>query len=296
MNLRQLSYFRAVVDHGSIVAASEELRVAQPPLSVAIKQLEEQWGVRLFDRVGRGLVITEVGRALYDRACNLLGSASAIEQEMAAIGRGFSARIRVGFTALSIEPVAEMITRIREGGAAITFSLHQGEPKLLEDMVEQGDLDFAFTHLPVANAALHVDPLFALRIAVIARADDDRFPRDGLVRIQQLDGIPLILLRRSAGTGIYDRVTTRFREASISCNIIVDSSDLAAIYALISRHIGIGILPFWPGLQLPSNLAIRAIAETEEVERIALIYGRGRLFLPSVQKAVEMCRAAFSKA
>jgi LysR family transcriptional regulator, salicylic acid-responsive activator of bsdBCD len=66
MNLRQLTYFRAVVEHGSLVAASEVLHVAQPPLSVAIKQLEAQWNVRLFDRVGRGLVLTDMGRAAYD--------------------------------------------------------------------------------------------------------------------------------------------------------------------------------------------------------------------------------------
>src|SRR5271168_2685176 len=97
MNLRQLTYFRAVVEHGSLVAASEVLHVAQPPLSVAIKQLEAKWSVRLFDRVGRGLVLTEMGRAAYDRACQLLGAASAVDQEMAAMGQGFAAHIRVGF-------------------------------------------------------------------------------------------------------------------------------------------------------------------------------------------------------
>jgi hypothetical protein len=50
INLRQLAYFRAVVEHGSLAAAAEVLRVAQPNLSVAIKQLESEWGVSLFER------------------------------------------------------------------------------------------------------------------------------------------------------------------------------------------------------------------------------------------------------
>jgi DNA-binding transcriptional LysR family regulator len=50
MNIRQLSYFRGVVDHGSLAAAAEVLHVAQPNLSVAIRQLETEWGVILFDR------------------------------------------------------------------------------------------------------------------------------------------------------------------------------------------------------------------------------------------------------
>ena len=54
VNLRQLTYFQAVIEHGSLAAASEALGVAQPNLSVAIRQLEAAWGVALFDRQGRG--------------------------------------------------------------------------------------------------------------------------------------------------------------------------------------------------------------------------------------------------
>ena len=61
MNLRQLTYFRAVVEHRSLAAAADVLHVAQPNLSVAIKQLEEEWGVSLFERAGRGLTVTDTG-------------------------------------------------------------------------------------------------------------------------------------------------------------------------------------------------------------------------------------------
>jgi len=53
--------------------------------------------------------------------------------------------------------------------SSVSFSLHQGEPKMLEDMIEQRELDFAISHLPVANPALQVHPLVALQVAVIAR-------------------------------------------------------------------------------------------------------------------------------
>ena len=71
------------------------LRIAQPNLSTAIKQLEAEWSVSLFERAGRGLAVTDTGRALYERAGELLGGASALDQEMRAIGRGFTAQLRV---------------------------------------------------------------------------------------------------------------------------------------------------------------------------------------------------------
>lgn len=89
------------------------LRVAQPNLSTAIKQLEAEWGVTLFERAGRGLTVTDTGRALYERAAELLSGASALDQEMRAIGRGFTARLRVGFTLVSTEIITAMVARCR---------------------------------------------------------------------------------------------------------------------------------------------------------------------------------------
>ena len=166
MNLRQLTYFRAVVEHRSLAAAADVLGVAQPNLSVAIKQLEEKWGVSLFERSGRGLVVTDTGKALYEGAAELLGGASKLDQEMRAIGRGFTARLRVGFTQASTQAVARMVADMRESGSAVSFSLQQGEPQLLEMMVESRQLDFALTHMPVTNPALGVEVLASMMIVL----------------------------------------------------------------------------------------------------------------------------------
>src|SRR6202044_1084832 len=95
-----------------------------------------EWGVSLFERAGRGLAVTDTGTALYERAGELLNGASALDQEMRAIGRGFTARLRVGFTLVSIDVITAMVAPMREEGGAVSFSLQQGEPQLLETMVE----------------------------------------------------------------------------------------------------------------------------------------------------------------
>jgi DNA-binding transcriptional LysR family regulator len=226
MNLRQLAYFRAVVEHGSLAAAADVLQVAQPNLSMAIKQLEAEWGVSLFERAGRGLAVTDTGRVLYGRAAELLGGASALDQDMRAIGRGFTARLRVGFTQVSIEIITAMVAELRDERASVSFSLQQGEPQLLETMVELRQLDFAVTHLPVTSSALGVEALAPMSIVLLCREGDDRWPNDREIRPDALADVPLILLRRRSGGGIYERILEAVADAAVSCSVVADCTDV----------------------------------------------------------------------
>lgn len=72
MELRQLEYFCRIADTGSIHEAARRLNLSQPPLSYQLRQLEEELGVRLFERGSRGVALTEAGKLLYARAESLL--------------------------------------------------------------------------------------------------------------------------------------------------------------------------------------------------------------------------------
>lgn len=292
MNLRQLAYFRAVVEHGSLAAAADVLRVAQPNLSTAIKQLEAEWGVSLFERAGRGLAVTDTGKELYERAAELLSGASALDQEMRAIGRGFTARLRVGFTQVAVEIITTMVAQMREEGAAVSFSLQQGEPQLLETMVELRQVDFAITHMPVANSALGVEPLAPMTIVLLCREGDDRWPSDSEIKPEALADVPLILLRRRAGGGIYDRILQAFAAAGVSCSIVADCTDTSAIYTLVERDVGLGLIPVHPLHARRPGFSMHPVSLLPTPERLALIYPRGRRQLPAVQQAMDLCRKA----
>jgi DNA-binding transcriptional LysR family regulator len=293
MNLRQLLYFKTVVEHRSLAAASEVLHIAQPPLSVSIKQLEALWGVSLFERTGRGLLVTDTGLALYERACQLLNSANEIGEEMAALGRGVSGRVRVGFVAAGIEPVARTVAALGAELPSVTFSLHQGEPRLLEDMIERRAIDFALTHLPVSNPALAVHPLAELQFAALYRRTNDDLARAPSLSFANLSGKRLVVLRRSSGPGFYERVLQEFRSVDAQCNIVADSSDVPAIIALVQHNVGIGVLPVWSLDGFPDSLIARQIVSQTGSESFALVHGMGRRFLPAVQRAIAVCTSIF---
>ena len=82
MTLQQLQYFLAAVEHGSFTAAADALHMAQPSLSEQVRRLEAELGVRLFQRVGRGVTPTEAGRALRPHAERTLDAAEAARESV----------------------------------------------------------------------------------------------------------------------------------------------------------------------------------------------------------------------
>lgn len=293
MNLRQLLYFKTVVEQGSLASASEVLHIAQPPLSVAIKQLEELWGVSLFERTGRGLLTTDTGLALYERACELLNNANEVDEAMASLGRGQGGRVRIGFVSAGIGPVVRTIATLREELPAVTFSLHQGEPRSLEDMIERRVIDFALTSLPISNPALAVRPLAEFQLAALYRRDHDDFTDEVTLDFADLSEKPLIVLRRRSGSGFYERILHEFQSIGAESNIVADSSDVPAIVALVQHGVGVGLLPVWGFETFPDSLIARKISSRSGSESFVLVHRMGRRFLPVVQRAINVCTSIF---
>lgn len=294
MNLRQLLYFRTVVEQGSLAAASEVLNIAQPPLSVAIRQLEAAWGVSLFERAGRGLVVTDTGLAVYERVCELLNHAEQLDEDLLALGQGNTGRVRVGFVSAGLDAVAQVVAELRAKMPRVTFSLHQGEPRLLEEMIEQRAVDFALTSFPVANPAFIARPLSELNFMAFSRRDARLWPDGADIGFADLADQPLVILRRSIGLGFYERVLDELRRAGVAPNVATDSSDVPAILALAQKGVGVGILPIWRQGDMPGDLVSHRILTGRPAESLVLVHGAGRRFLPVVHEAIACCLAVFA--
>src|ERR1044072_9097674 len=95
MDLRQIAYVEAVARNANFTRAAAELHVAQPALSVAIRRLEAELGVRLFERTSRGVSLTPAGAAFLDRAARVSREVDALADEMRDYAGGIRGRLRL---------------------------------------------------------------------------------------------------------------------------------------------------------------------------------------------------------
>lgn len=152
--LRSLEYFVAVADHGGMGAAAEALGTAQPPVSQSIRRLEEDLGVKLFDRTPAGVRLTAGGRELLPRA-RLLSSEAGRLRSVAREVAAAPGRMRLGFSrAVPEDVVTAMLHTLRGTGAAVAADPVIEPARSIAAGLRQGTLDHGVVDGPVVSGGL----------------------------------------------------------------------------------------------------------------------------------------------
>ncbi|TYK43370.1 LysR family transcriptional regulator [Actinomadura decatromicini] len=151
MNLRQLRYVVATADHGTMTSAAQALYVAQPALSRAVRELERELGVELFQRSGRGVALTDVGEQVVRQARVALDAVDAIEGLSVGRSNGRGAELRIAVTA-SLEPelTGRLIPRFARDQPAVRIRVVRcADRDRVAAALRAGRADLALADLPV---------------------------------------------------------------------------------------------------------------------------------------------------
>jgi LysR family transcriptional regulator, transcription activator of glutamate synthase operon len=241
MDLRQIAYVEAVARNANFTRAAAELHVAQPALSVAIRRLEAELGVRLFERTSRRVSLTPAGAAFLDRAARVTRDVDTLTQEMREYAGGFRGRLRLSawyhvephlvnfmrdFTAAN--PLVEV--SIQELPALDTLAALRARDIDLAAIVEFPGLDLH----DVDRAALRTEPV------VLVGRTDDALAGEESIGLADLSGRRFVVTR--PGTGLrrlFDRV---FAGAEDPPHIAIETNELAAMVAFASAGLGSALL------------------------------------------------------
>ncbi|ADD44469.1 LysR family transcriptional regulator [Stackebrandtia nassauensis] len=242
MDVRQLEYFLAVVDNGGFNRAAKALYLAQPSLSQAIRTLERDLGSMLFHRIGRGVVLTEAGRALVEPARQAVRS---LELARASIGSVTGLRTgRVDIAAMpsqAVEPLSGMVERFSHRHPGMSVSIKSAPwPRVVTEMVHTGiaELGLLAAPEPVVDADLKVHDLGRHRFVLIS-APDGPFAPGTVVTPAKLSGQRVIA--GQPGTGMR-RYIDDLKADGLDLTIAVETEHREAILPLVLRGVGSAVL------------------------------------------------------
>ena len=278
MDLRQLEYFREIADTGSINEAARRLNMSQPPLSYQLRLLEEELGVRLFERSSQGVTLTEAGTLLYSRAGELLSYADSTKQEVERFGR--RRILRLGLTSSTVAPMIPFIAEYARRNPEASFEVHDGTTFSLFNSLLAGIIDVSVVRTPlrldeVEHMVLQEEPM----IAVSA----DPFSASSL-RLADLVSYPLILYRRYQNF-ILDAFHAQGLEPEVFC--LCDDARSAMQWA----EAGLAPAIFPQSMQgLCSRLQVCPIEEDALRTQILLIWRREEPLRPIAQSFLQQCQ------
>lgn len=245
MDLRRTRTFVTVADLGSVSKAALRLRIAQPALSRQIGELEQEVGFRLFDRVGRRLVLTGEGEQLLKDCRALLNHASAIDERAQLLRRGDIGVLKVAASPQFIDGVlSAFLPRYRAGYPDVEVRLIEamGGTTVME-MLERGEIDLGQNLLHAVQPDDHRfagHPLEAVEL-LAASHPSLKLGKGGKVEIDALRSHPLLVLDNAF---IFRRTfDAACRLAGFEPNIRFESRGPHTLLAMAESGNGVAIVP-----------------------------------------------------
>lgn len=206
MELRHLRYFVTVATDLHFGRAAERLFISQPALSEQIRRLEGELSLKLLERNRRGVRLTPEGAAFLPEAETIVRQADHATEVARALAEGASGRLRMSYLRTMAGGLPERIVReYQRRFPRVELTADSGTTAANVERLRTGELDVAFAHTPLENAAdLGCVDITTERI-VVALPSTHPLSRRRRIRREELAGVPLVYFPRSTSPGFYDR-------------------------------------------------------------------------------------------
>jgi LysR family hydrogen peroxide-inducible transcriptional activator len=241
MEVHQLRYFCAVVETGSFTRAAAREQVAQPSLSQQIMKLEEELGVRLFDRLGRAVRLTNLGQLFLPRARSILNEMRTAKQEVAQNQSTVAGPVYIGVIP-TIAPyfLPARIAKFSRKYPQATINVVEEVTVPLLDRLRAGLLDFAVMALPARGHDLECFPLHTERLFAIL---PNGHPLAGkrTVMMKELHHQPFLLLRNDHC--FRDTAIELCKRTRVLPQVVFESGQFSSILGMVGAGLGISIVP-----------------------------------------------------
>jgi len=241
MELHQLEYFIAIVDTGSFTRAAERCSVAQPSLSQQVKKLENEIGWKLFDRLGRRVVLTEAGRRLVPKARVILEEVRGITmdyQEGLEDGQG---SLSVGFIP-TVSPfvLPEVIRRFGREFPQASLEVYEDLTDGIIHRILEGEIDVGITSYPIKEKRIQTEHLLTETLLVASPPHYELATRPSVI-LEELDLVPFIALSEVHCLG--EQVQSFCYQQDVNLDIVCHTTQLSTVHLCVAMGLGVSLVP-----------------------------------------------------
>jgi DNA-binding transcriptional LysR family regulator len=276
MDINQLKTLIHVAELGSVSKASERLGIAQPALSRQIRLLEQELGTYLFERHGRGMDVTEIGREVLDHATRILAEIDAIRN--LALDRRVSYRgtVSVGTTPTVAEIVTvPLVQTIRQAHPHLNVRLSAAFSGHMLNFLQRGEIDIAVIYNLPAIRSLKIDPVLVENLLLVG-AGERGLRLDRAIPFSDLSQERLIL--PSAGHRLRDIIDDCARQAGLDLSSAIETDSFQSMINLVRAGLGSTVLPLAPLYSLVERceLSVSPLVDPTPSRKLVIAYPADR--------------------
>ena len=291
MELRQLRVFQTVARTGSVAAAASQLHLTASALSHALKALETELGVRLFERVGKGLNLNAAGEAFLAQIEPHLRGLSTAPEALRRLVKGGFARLRVGAAASACKHILPRVIRdLQRGFPRIEIRIESADTPTLVGMLKESVIDLGIGLTPENPSELRVHPVFRDEL-MFTFAPSHRWAKSASIAVEELQTQALILYQRQSMTARL--VEAHLRALGVTSLNVMEIGSMEAMKEFVRLDLGVAVLPPWVAERelRRRQLLMRPLGAKPLRREWAIFHRAGRVLSPVEGRFIRLCRA-----
>ncbi len=291
MELRQLEYFQMASRLKNITRAAERLRVSQPNITVAIKKLEAELGIQLFDRSQKQLSLTPEGAVFLNRIELALRNIQDAVLEVNDYKQLQKGTIKIGIPSMiGAYLFPKIFSSFQRKYSHLDVYLYEEGSMKIREQLERDELDFGIVIISDASPSLQLLPMSTNQILACVPESHPLAEKSSLC-IQDMADTDLIMLKE--GSFLRHRVLQKLKAASITPNIVLESNQIETIKGLVSSGVGIAYLL---DFIVEGTPGIKALPMSEPIfVDVGLAWKKDRYISKAAQSFIDFCKNTLKK-
>jgi DNA-binding transcriptional LysR family regulator len=275
MELRHLRYFVAAAEEEHFGRAARRLAIVQPAVTRQIQQLEEELGVKLFERIGRGVTLTVAGRILLQDARRTLAESDRALRRAHLAATGQLGTLTVGFVEASIycDIVPNVLAEFRTQVPDVQLELVALRSIDQWSALRQRQINTGFLYyLPSDFPELRTE-LMATEHVMLAVPQDHRLARKSRVTLRDLQNEPFVWFPRAVSPPYHDHVVEACHNAGLRLKVVLEAPTESSLLSLVARGVGLTFaVENRSRHQALANVRLRDVADLNVVLRLQMAW------------------------